>query len=56
MTILCYNTVITCLDQNFKKGAAEVARGILDRIRALYAAGNIRARPDTVTYGTSMYA
>ena len=29
---------------------------ILDRMRASYAAGNIRARPETITYGATMSA
>ena len=53
---LCYNTVIACLARGRRKEAAEAARGILDRMRASYAAGNIRARPNIVTYGATMSA
>ena len=53
---LCYNTVIACLARGRRKEAAEAARGILDRTRASYAAGDIGERPDTVTYGAAMSA
>ena len=53
---LCYNTVIMCLDCGRSKGVATAAQGILNRMRYLYVAGNIGARPDTVTYRTTMSA
>ena len=51
---LWYNTVITCLDCSRGNEASESAQGILDRMRASYAASNIGARPDTVIYGATM--
>ena len=45
-----------CLGCGCGKGAAEAAQGILDSMRSSYAAGNIRERPDIVTYGATMPA
>ena len=53
--ILSYKTIIMCLACGIRKGATEAAQGILDRMRASYAANNIGSRTDTVTYGATMY-
>ena len=47
---LCYNTVIMYLDRGRRKGVATVAQVILNRTRDLYAAGDIGASTNTVTY------
>ena len=53
--ILSYKTIIMCLACGIRKGATEAAQGILDRMRASYAADNIGSRTVTVTYGATMY-
>ena len=45
-----------CLAHRFEKGADEADQGILVMVRDSCTAGNIGARPNTVTYGATMSA